>query len=343
MSGLGPIYQSEHTIFTCPLDNTTLHREKNGDQPGMIPKAAKLTLSRLVGLAQATGVSYFGLRRGELLMALSKAASASNSERHSKIQACDSKATVITSIDLGLKNLAVARILWNPSSDGHPSLIGWSKYNLDLPETYDPQSYAARLLDFTSKHITDSSVDLEPGDAPRTSELLFLVERQSYRGGSMRILPNSIMAVNRIEAMLHILLHGRNVRAIDPRSVSRTLGLAERPSCRGPSKKSSAVMIVDGICRASLPPETVTNLPFDNNGIINKATKKYQLVSCKQNFMIAESLREQLQTINIPSDLAKDYLQETKRDDLADSLLQALAYLTWQRNLKSMATVLGES
>jgi hypothetical protein len=133
-----------------------------------------------------------------------------------------------------------------------------------------------RLKEFAASLIADAS------DQPS----IFLIERQTFRGGGFRMIPGNILNINRIEVQLHCFLLEQNVFPVNARSVAGIFGLESR------NKKKHATKLVDKFCS-------------DPNVAL----------------------------IDIPSELASKYTLERKKDDMADSLLQGLAFLKWRDNL----------
>ncbi|PJF19378.1 Translation machinery-associated protein 22 [Paramicrosporidium saccamoebae] len=184
----------------------------------------------------------------------------------------------LVSLDIGILNFAKAVI--EVEKDGiRPILRKWEKTCLDLPATYHPRNSALCLREFAASLVADTSDQAS----------IFLIERQTFRGGGFRMIPGNILNINRIEVQLHCFLLEHNVFPINARSVASIFGLESR------NKKKHATKLVDDFCNdlAAAP-------------------------------------------IDIPSELASKYALERKKDDMADSLLQGLAFLTWRDNLEQL-------
>lgn len=178
----------------------------------------------------------------------------------------------ILSLDLGLKNLAACVL-------DESSVSSWRKYDLNLPETYSPLTYAREIKSFCRRELLPSF----PGK-------YIYIERQRHRSGSMPGIAETIVRLAILEAQLHCVLGEEFVcTPVNPSAVAR-----------------------------------FHNLPSGKE-------KKIAAVKCVQSSF--------LKTLHIPAPLQTYFQAQSKKDDLADSLLQAVAVLQFQRNCREFFEV----
>jgi hypothetical protein len=142
----------------------------------------------------------------------------------------------VVSLDIGVFNFAKA-IIKVPKS-GRPVLLEWDRFSLDLPALYHPRSHALKLQAFAQELVANKSL---------TERTVFLIEKQSTRGGGMRMIPGNILNVNRIEVQLHCFLLDHHVYSVDPRNVAALYGLTVR------DKKQAAISQVETFCKGDAP------------------------------------------------------------------------------------------
>lgn len=187
----------------------------------------------------------------------------------------------ILSMDLGLCNLAacVVEPVEGESTEMAPiyRILNWNKFDLKLPEIYNPLRYAETVKSFVEKDLLSSF----RGDH-------VFIERQRHRSGSNSAVLEIIMRLAILEAQLHCFLSGKfeAIVPVNPGSVARYFDLPT-----GKDKKSAAVLLAKDLI--------------------------------------------QKECVLVPSSLKSYFLGQKKQDDLADSLLQAVASLEFRRNCRS--------
>ena len=190
----------------------------------------------------------------------------------------------ILSLDLGLKNLAACEIAPIPPESSNPAtetkykILNWNKFDLGLPEIYNPQKYSETVKRFVENDLKSKFF--------RTGKSIF-IERQRHRSGSNSAVLETIMRLAILEGQLYCYL-GENFKTIpvNPGSVAKYFDLPT-----GKEKKSAAVLLV-------------------------------------KNLLKSEKI--------IPADPAMErfFLEQKKQDDLADSLLQAIASMEFRKNCR---------
>lgn len=182
----------------------------------------------------------------------------------------------ILSLDLGLKNLAACEIAPIPSEEpaAKYKILNWNKFDLGLPEIYNPQKYSEIVKEFVEKEFKG-----------KNSGKVIFIERQRHRSGSNSAIFETIIRLAILEGQLYCHL-GNNFRTIsvNPGSVAKYF---ELPT--GKEKKSAAVSVVKNLLKSG-------RIVFENSKI--------------EGF----------------------FLEQKKQDDLADSLLQAIASIEFRKN-----------
>lgn len=188
----------------------------------------------------------------------------------------------ILSMDLGLCNLAVCEIEPVEEKDlmGRAPIyriLNWNKFDLKLPEIYNPLRYSETVKLFVENDLLSSY----------RGKHVF-IERQRHRSGSNSAVLEIIMRLAILEAQLHCFLSGKfeSIVPVNPGSVAKFFDLPT-----GKDKKSAAVSVVKDFIK--------------NERVL------------------------------VPSALKTFFLGQRKQDDLADSLLQAVASLEFRRNCRN--------
>ncbi len=180
----------------------------------------------------------------------------------------------ILSMDLGLCNLAVCEIeVVDPKARLY-KILDWNKFDLGLPETYNPLKYAETVKKFVENDLLGTF----------NGHQIF-IERQRHRSGSNSAVLETIMRLAILEAQLHCYLSEKyHTIPVNPGSVAKFFKLPT-----GKDKKSAAVVLVKEML--------------------------------KKGHVLSRS-----------SALESYFLAQKKQDDLADSLLQAIASLEFRKN-----------
>lgn len=156
----------------------------------------------------------------------------------------------VLSMDLGLCNLAACEIEPVESDDSTIyRILKWNKYDLGLPEVYNPLRYAETVKNFTEKELLNSF-----------SGKYIFIERQRHRSGSNIAICETIVRLAILEAQLHCLLSQKNFQTIPvvPASVAKFFDLP-----KGKGKKSGAVGLVKEMLKSQrnlLLDESLENL-----------------------------------------------------------------------------------
>lgn len=233
----------------------------------------------------------------------------------------------IVSIDVGYKNLSFVELdLVRTTCNDAPTHTGqaegakeetlvvkvsrWTVSSLNTPSSYHPGQFAAYLHRFLSLH------DLLT--VPRH----FLIERQRHRTSSptpflKHAINENIFKVLAIEAQLHAFL-GAKAESICPRHVSKWWGLDT-----GQRKKRDAINVVKSLVTGQQPKEH-ENIQRANMNLFaltfDQATMSKD-AHASRTFTLHRLPRTKPSPANV--------VIKQKMDDLADCMLQGLAYLAW--------------
>lgn len=196
----------------------------------------------------------------------------------------------ILSIDMGVRNLAFCKL--NLLAVQQPKVERWSVMELDE-------------MRFDQPHFGRMAVDLLKGielDAVDT----ILIERQRMRSNGLRNVPEWIVRVNLLEAMIHALLQSH----LD----------------RGDYDYTVLSILPSRVMNYWIRPATPTVAANPNARYRLTKTAKVDLVSAWLN-------QDYTRPFTLGPNAARTMDSLKKKDDLADALLQALAWAQWDNNL----------
>ncbi|KAJ1674793.1 hypothetical protein EV182_002550 [Spiromyces aspiralis] len=222
----------------------------------------------------------------------------------------------VVSIDIGFRNMAVVHL----SRDRE--ILDWKRVEL-LPEArFEPWDLAKRVHSFCAEHLPRVPVHLGT----------YIIEHQRFRTQGSSAVANAVMINNIIEALIYANLgqFDVEVEAINPATVSTYFGFPAAGStalrnkkgesaggARNLTKKRAATVIV----KSWLEPWTngddssVRDTTRDPPPSASSSASAVPLMPLKADVKWAAFLKS-----------------ERKKDDLSDSLLQAMAWLDWQTN-----------
>ncbi|KAI9801388.1 MAG: hypothetical protein M1825_003367 [Sarcosagium campestre] len=247
----------------------------------------------------------------------------------------------VLSIDMGIRNLAYCvfdtppRSSMSAESSILPAILAWRRLSMCSPpsdagqdepmpakESFEPAVYAVHAFKLLSEVLSSHQPDL------------VLIERQRYRSmGSSTILEWTVR-VNMLEGMLHAVLHTLEqtgqwqgiVASVSPAKVtSFWVGDEVRKTLR---KEKSAK------ARSKGAKIDLVGTWLDHGGVVRLETSTAQATgdAFLEKWKGTRSTRRSLAKVKGETKGTSSHEVIGKLDDLADCLLQGMAWLSWSDN-----------
>lgn len=315
-------------------------------------------LSQLKTIATATGIHNSGTKpvlTSRLLAELPHSKLAPNNDNPknggSKKTEPKNRRSII-SIDMGIRNLAYCRLVLPSSPTAKPTLTHWTRIAISrkqasstpapapaAPEAFDPQTYAAHAYAL----VTRALLPLQPSQ--------ILIERQRFRSMGGSSVQEWTLRVNMFEAMLYAVLktvgeQGVWAGRVDPVAPAKVANFwvgegAEEEGGKGvdgTGKKKKRGGAKKGAETKSVKIGLVAQWLRDGNvialqGQAQDMAKAYMAKNEGGRKVMIKSTPVLLTHDNtaVP-DEKKSEEELGKLDDLADCLLQGMAWWTWEGN-----------
>jgi len=301
-------------------------------------------LSQLKTIATATGINCSGTKpvlTSRLLAELPHSKLAPNDNpKNGGSKKKEPKHRSIISIDMGIRNLAYCRLVLPSSPTAKPTLTHWTRIAISrkqastpaAPEAFDPQTYAAHAYAL----VTRTLLPLHPSQ--------ILIERQRFRSMGGSSVQEWTLRVNMFEAMVYAVLktveeQGVWARRVDPVAPSKVAkfwvgegeGGAEEgvdgtgKKKRGGAKKSAKTKSAKiGLVGQWLPDGNVITL----EGQAEDMAKAYMAKKEGGRKVMIKSTPVLMHNTAVQDEKSEEELG--KLDDLADCLLQGMAWWTWE-------------
>jgi cruciform cutting endonuclease 1 len=259
----------------------------------------------------------------------------------------------LISIDMGIRNLAYCRMLvphWTPAGNmrsgqieyiGHPIVSEWTRLaisnkrnggedlgDIKSKEAFDPATYSQYAYALVTTLL---------GDQPATRPTHILIERQRFRSMGGSSVQEWTLRVNMFEAMIYAVLKtfseqlGWNgtVHPIMPAKVSKFwLGDAQGASEEGTRSKSAKTKTAKiNLVAAWLQATDRAQKRCDLKGQAAEMGNAYVRTRQGGNRFLAKQAKGDgvEKKTAVPAEIGK-------LDDLADCLLQGVAWIQWEKN-----------
>lgn len=209
---------------------------------------------------------------------------------------------LLVSIDVGLRNLAYSCLDMRSGE-----ILMWKRTPLDFSVPhYLPKDYASAV-----QRLVNSCLNVWTQDGEHIP--IVLIEQQRHRTFCNATMAESVFLVSIVEAQLHAMLLERNVPtlSIPPQRVAKHFGFP----IGNKEKKNACIRLING---------------WISNGVIHQEENDAMLLPFSTDKLI----------LTCPHNLKTMFYDEKKKDDLSDSLAQAIAYYQWQENSKCIAKLL---
>lgn len=266
----------------------------------------------------------------------------------------------IVSIDMGIRNLAYC-VLDVREGQGLPNILDWKRIAVSkapLAAAPDVDGKALEKESFEPHVLSAAAYTLMRKDLLLHNPTHILIERQRFRSmGSPRILEWTVR-VNMLESMFYAVLHTLKeeglwngaVVPVAPEKVGPFWLEGERSVLPGPKKKS---VDTEEDAEAAKNVEDAEKLQKKRNSKLAKIQNKGAKIDLVRNW-IASQDRFQVASEEV-NDMVAAYLEKWQRrpggpkgkrvsapvvekmgklDDLADCLLQGMAFIEWEENKK---------
>ncbi|KAI7882279.1 ribonuclease H-like protein [Lichtheimia hyalospora FSU 10163] len=222
-----------------------------------------------------------------------------NITRHDQFEVEHLVPTSVVSLDLGYRNLAHVHLRHDNT------IIAWDRIDLDIPE--ESSFHPSVSAPFVRRYIQSS---LEPLLFSKNDNVgAVLVEQQRYREGGAAAVLETTIRVNCVEAMLWYALYDM----VDRHDSLRTIPLM--------------AIQRQAVDRVWAPDWEKFITPSLSKSKKSKTYQKKQACS-----RLVEQWLQEDQVVKCRNTQIKDaFIQQGKKDDLSDCLLQAMTWYQWRR------------
>ncbi|TPX51815.1 hypothetical protein SeMB42_g00516 [Synchytrium endobioticum] len=199
----------------------------------------------------------------------------------------------VFSLDMGYLNIGITHIKITASrTKPMLALTKWELVNPDLPPVYNVHNYAAGAINIVTQHL------LPPTASNQPQHMAYIIERQHWRPSTA--MAHILQRVRGMEAMIFAILldrtshspHHVTVESVQARSVMDHLGY---------------------------------------NLLSNSASKKKRAITLVKNWLDgSKRVDRDLAELTYSEAHVKMFEATSKKDDLADSLFMAVAWIEWR-------------
>ncbi|CAD1784698.1 similar to Saccharomyces cerevisiae YIR021W MRS1 Protein required for the splicing of two mitochondrial group I introns (BI3 in COB and AI5beta in COX1) [Maudiozyma barnettii] len=242
----------------------------------------------------------------------------------------------ITSVDTGVVNCAVASMTIAAGTGSLPRLNYWKKWNLESQFLGVGQSLT--LSPQLTSMVTGALVAQLLRDPGIEGTTLFTIEKQRARTVSSRVVSDPILKLNIVEHLLYDKLGGHGaIESSDPARMTKfwvpqELLKQEQEGAKFNSKRARMDLVKAMVFQGSPGLLTLSD-PID------KQIQEYQTPSGESK----GSRRGRMPRLFDALQLQEPMNGARKDDDLADSLLHALAWSQWYKTYNELNQLLMKS
>lgn len=262
----------------------------------------------------------------------------------------------ILSIDLGIRNLAYA-LLTQPTEGHKPTVHAWNRVDL---RSLSPQSLDQGTLpahDFSPSALSSLALNLVQNHLLPLSPTHILIERQRFRSAGGSAVLEWTVRVNSLESMLYAIfaayrstgLFRGAVIPVDPRRVGPFL--LEYEGGEGEAEGKNAERKMGGAMLATakgskenkkLKIALVGSWLRDGRGVRFEGQSEDMKKAFLRRWLPKGKKSKAGQGASLLEEGEKGEQGIEKLDDVADCLLQGVAWLRWEANKRKLVRELGE-
>ncbi|KAJ9142308.1 hypothetical protein NKR19_g7230 [Coniochaeta hoffmannii] len=257
----------------------------------------------------------------------------------------------ILSIDLGIRNLAYALLTPGGSSTGasKPTVRAWNRVDLrtlsPVPQRQDP----APSQDFSPPSLSHLALNLVQTHLLPLAPTHILIEKQRFRSAGGSAVLEWTVRVNSLESMLYAIfatLKGLGqwegvVIPVDPRRVGPFLledeGTGESQKTREPTAKTARAK--GSKENKKLKIALVGSWLRDGRGVLFEGESESMKAAFMKRWLPKERKNKAAKEVEMRAEEEK---RIDKLDDVADCLLQGVAWLRWEENKRKLVEELGK-
>ncbi|SCW00848.1 LAFE_0C13344g1_1 [Lachancea fermentati] len=256
----------------------------------------------------------------------------------------------ITAIDMGIDNFAHCRLDWSATAP-RPQLLEWGKLQLSGKSI----GLDDDKIPFTPENMSRLGYKLTEQLTRNTSDA-FVLERQRTRTMGSSNVFEPVLRVNTLEHVLFSNLFGR----LQPKHGKRAGSPSEYLVCSSDPKRMTEYWCKHMPSRSKAVTKAEINLvPATKKPLPAQVTKKLK-IALAHSLVSDAATSQSLHKLSLPSNLVSSFRSQTlnkkislfdglglsedagknKEDDLADSLLHALAWFDWVNTFDELTKVI---
>ncbi|KAB5582479.1 mitochondrial resolvase Ydc2 [Coniochaeta sp. 2T2.1] len=258
-------------------------------------------------------------------------------------------ASRILSIDLGIRNLAYALLTPPLSLGSNPTVHAWNRVDL---RTLSSGDHEGKYKDFTPPHLSTLALELVSKHLLPLQPSHVLIEKQRFRSGGGSAVLEWTVRVNSLESMLYAIfatlkrLGGFDgvVIPIDPRYVGPFLLGDEGEGVEKVENAGLKVLKKGSKENKRLKIDLVGGWMRDGKGVEFEGEGEVMRRAFLRRWLPRERKKKKMGKGDKDGERVGEVEEEEmipKLDDVADCLLQGVAWLRWEENKRRLKEELG--